>query len=115
MTYCVGFLLKEGLVMCADSRTNAGVDYISSYRKLHVFQPAPDRLFILLAAGNLATTQAILNWIRRDLNAAADGRPAGPDLLTCSHLFEAAAYIGRLSVAVQNENESALKQVGASG
>jgi putative proteasome-type protease len=128
MTYCVGFLLKEGLVMCADSRTNAGVDYISSYRKLHVFQPAPDRLFVLLAAGNLATTQAILNWIRRDLSAAAtpaavgapasaaaDDRTAGPDLLTCRHLFEAAAYIGRLSVAVQNENESALKQVGASG
>lgn len=138
MTYCVGFLLEDGLVMAADSRTNAGVDYISSYRKLHVFQPAADRLFILLAAGNLATTQAVLNRINRDLNQArreggasttltpppgsiAVPGPAGPghtpshDLLTAHYLFEAAAYIGQLSVTVQNENESELRQVGASG
>ena len=67
MTYCVGFLLESGLVFASDSRTNAGVDYISSYSKMHVFQPAPDRLFVLMAAGNLGTTQAVLNRIRRDL------------------------------------------------
>ncbi len=141
MTYCVGFLLEDGLVVAADSRTNAGVDYISSYRKLHVFQPAADRLFILLAAGNLATTQAVLNRINRDLNQArreggggaltahpgsalagpmagspaAAGHDPSHDLLTAHYLFEAAAYIGQLSVAVQNENESELRQVGASG
>ncbi len=70
MTYCVGFWLEDGLVMASDSRTNAGVDYISSYRKLHIFEPAPDRLFMLLAAGNLATTQAVINQIQRDLNRA---------------------------------------------
>jgi putative proteasome-type protease len=131
----VGFLLEDGLVLASDSRTNAGVDYISSYRKLHVFQPSADRLFILLAAGNLATSQAILNWINRDLNQArregphpahssahlGEGSASGTgvqspaDLLTARYLFEAAAYIGRLSVAVQNENHSALRQVGASG
>ena len=127
MTYCVGFLLEEGLVLASDSRTNAGVDYISSYRKLHVFQPSEDRLFILLAAGNLATTQAILNWIHRDLNLAErqelpqahpGGDPragSGADLLTASYLFEAAAYIGRLSVAVQEANHATLRQVGAMG
>ncbi|MCT0198143.1 20S proteasome subunit A/B [Synechococcus sp. CS-1325] len=135
MTYCVGFLLEDGLVMASDSRTNAGVDYISSYRKLHVFQPSADRLFLLLAAGNLATTQAILNWINRDLNRARregsthlqDGpesladapsdhdTPPHADLLTARYLFEAADYIGRLSVAVQKETHSALRQVGASG
>jgi putative proteasome-type protease len=133
MTYCVGFWLEDGLVMASDSRTNAGVDYISSYRKLHVFQPAHDRLFLLLGAGNLATTQAVLNRINRDLNQSRrDGSPsqtgtpnplrpeASPDslahdLLTANYLFEVAAYIGRLSVAVQQENHSALHQVGASG
>ena len=135
MTYCVGFLLEDGLVMASDSRTNAGVDYISSYRKLHVFQPSADRLFMLLAAGNLATSQAILNWINRDLNRARregtfhpqsdlDARPGTPsdgetsppaDLLTARYLFEAADYIGRLSVAVQSATHSALRQVGASG
>ena len=126
MTYCVGFWLESGLVMASDSRTNAGVDYISSYRKLHTFEPAPDRLFMLLAAGNLATTQAVINQIQRDLNRARRptmglGRPSpdpGPrhhDLLSASYLFEVAAYIGRLSVEVQTENHSALHQVGASG
>jgi putative proteasome-type protease len=142
MTYCVGFLLESGLVFASDSRTNAGVDYISSYSKMHVFQPAPDRLFVLMAAGNLGTTQAVLNRIRRDLaldEAAAaatmvsavnngPGAPpplAGPkppgtadeghDLLTARYLFEAADYVGRLSVAVQRAFSTPLQQAGASG
>ena len=56
MTYCIGYWLQKGLVLASDSRTNAGVDYISTYSKMHVFQPAKDRLFVLLAAGSLATT-----------------------------------------------------------
>ena len=142
MTYCVGFLLESGLVFASDSRTNAGVDYISSYSKMHVFQPAPDRLFVLMAAGNLGTTQAVLNRIRRDLaldeaaaaatmvSAVNDGpgappplagpRPLGTadeshDLLTARYLFEAADYVGRLSVAVQRAFSTPLKQAGASG
>jgi putative proteasome-type protease len=138
MTYCVGFLLESGLVFASDSRTNAGVDYISSYSKLHVFQPAPDRLFVLMAAGNLGTTQAVLNRIRRDLaldEAAADaamlsafhegraaalnqpGRAKGErhDLLTARYLFEAADYVGRLSVSVQQAFSAPLQQAGASG
>ncbi len=43
MTYCLGLALDEGLVMAADSRTNAGIDYVTTYSKLHVFQPAADR------------------------------------------------------------------------
>ncbi|WP_259720810.1 hypothetical protein [Synechococcus sp. CS-1328] len=77
MTYCVGFLLDSGLVFASDSRTNAGVDYISTYSKMHVFQPSEDRLFVLLAAGNLATTQAVLNRIHRDLLAKGVSSPPG--------------------------------------
>ena len=83
MTYCVAFLLDKGLVFCSDSSTNAGVDYISSYSKLHLFQPADDRLFVIMAAGNLGTTQAVLNRIRRDIDRhreaateQADRKPA---------------------------------------
>ncbi|MFM7267568.1 MAG: 20S proteasome subunit A/B [Cyanobium sp.] len=138
MTYCVAFLLESGLVFASDSRTNAGVDYISSYSKLHVFQPAPDRLYVLMAAGNLGTTQAVLNRIRRDLaldEAAADAamltafhgdsaalapRPARTpaerhDLLSARYLFEAADYVGQLSVAVQQTYSAPLQQAGASG
>jgi putative proteasome-type protease len=118
MTYCVGLCLDQGLVMASDSRTNAGVDYISSYSKLHLFQPAPDRMFILLAAGNLATTQEVLNRIRRDLDQAANPSPAKPPplitLATVDYLFEAANYVGQVNLAVQNEHGPALRQVGAS-
>lgn len=130
MTYCVGFLLESGLVFASDSRTNAGVDYISTYSKLHVFQPAPDRLFVLMAAGNLATTQAVLNRIRRDLAppppvaASHSASPAteapaeasvGPDLRDAAYLFEAADYIGQLSVQVQRTFSPSLREAGATG
>ncbi len=125
MTYCLGFLLNSGLVLASDSRTNAGVDYISSYSKMHVLVPAPDRLFVLMAAGNLGTTQAVLNRIRRDIEnhsggpstpwARQDDPPSGPSMLTARYLFEVADYIGRLNVMVQKEFNPTLRQAGASG
>ena len=131
MTYCLAFLLDAGLVFASDSRTNAGVDYISSYSKMHVFKPASDRIFVIMAAGNLGTTQAVLNRIRRDIDdhqtGAADrqaGLPAGPsrkekdeapDLLEARYLFEAADYIGNLSVAVQRNYHHSLREAGATG
>jgi putative proteasome-type protease len=118
MTYCVGLLLDQGLVMASDSRTNAGVDHISSYSKLHVFQPAPDRYFVLLAAGNLATTREVVDRIRRDLDRGAaggfDGSGAPPETLaTVQYLFEAALYIGRVNREVQLLHGPALREVGA--
>jgi putative proteasome-type protease len=61
VTYCLALRLDEGLVFLADTRTNAGVDNVSTYRKLHVLRPAPDRVFVLESAGNLATTQEALH------------------------------------------------------
>jgi putative proteasome-type protease len=110
MTYCVGLVLNGGLVMAADSRTNAGVDYVTTFSKLHVFNPAPERIFVLLSAGNLATTQEVLNRIRRDL----DQPPEGPHLLNVNYLFEAADYVGKVSLAVQREHGPALSQSGVS-
>ncbi len=120
MTYCVGLCLDQGLVMASDSRTNAGVDAISSYSKMHFFQPAPDRIFILLAAGNLATTREVLDRIRRDLDQAANPNPSpyqqapGPTLRSVNYLFEAATYIGQLSLAVLTDQGAAVRQSGAS-
>jgi len=111
MTYCVGFCLEGGLVFASDSRTNAGVDYVTSYSKMHVFTPAPDRLFVLLAAGSLATTQEIVNRIRRDLHYPS----GGSNLLSARYLFEAADYIGRLSLAIQQQHQVALQASGVSG
>jgi putative proteasome-type protease len=110
MTYCLGLVLEQGLVLASDSRTNAGVDYVTTFSKLHSFTPAPDRIFLLLSAGNLATTQEVLNRIRRDLAQP----PAGTHLLNARYLFEAAEYVGRVSLAVQRDHGPALQQSGVS-
>ncbi len=110
MTYCVGLVLDGGLVLASDSRTNAGVDYVTTFSKLHVFNPMPERIFVVLSAGNLATTQEVLNRIRRDL----DHPPEGLHLLNANYLFEAVGYVGKVSLAVQREHGPALNQSGVS-
>lgn len=110
MTYCLGLVLDEGLVLASDSRTNAGVDYVTTFSKLHVFTPAPGRIFVLLSAGNLATTQEVLNRIRRDLAQP----PAGTHFLNARYLFEAAEYVGKVSLSVQRDHGPALQQSGVS-
>lgn len=111
MTYCLGMALEDGLVLASDSRTNAGVDYVSSFSKMYVFNPAPDRIFVLLSAGNLATTQEVINRAQRDLDSPG---PHG-NLLSVNYLFEAADYFGKLSLAVQTEHGPALQQYGVNG
>jgi putative proteasome-type protease len=111
VTYCMALRLDEGLVFLADTRTNAGLDNISTYRKLHVLRPAPDRIFVLESAGSLATTHEVLDRIDRDLQAE-DGRES---LATVGQLFEAALYVGRLSKQVADEHRAALAAVGADG
>ena len=97
MTYCLGLRLNDGLVLASDSRTSASVDDISVYSKMHVFETAPDRVVVLLSAGNLATTQAVRSQVNRDLT-----RPnAERNLNTLGHLDEIAAYIGDINRQVQ--------------
>ena len=111
MTYCVGLHLNEGLLFASDSRTNAGVDYVTTYSKMHVFTPAPDRIFVLLSAGSLATTQELINYIQRDLEY-----PNGSEnLLSSRYLFEAAEYVARVSQKVQQSHSQSLQQAGISG
>jgi putative proteasome-type protease len=107
VTYCLALRLDEGLIFLSDTRTNAGIDNVGTYRKLHVFQPAPDRLFVLQSAGNLGTTQQVLDLIARDLDAG----PERESLATVGHLFEAALYIGKLSQSVVQQHRAGL--VGA--
>jgi putative proteasome-type protease len=111
LTYCLALRLNEGLVFLADTRTNAGVDNVGIYRKLHVLEPAPDRVFVIESAGSLATTQEVLDRIQRDL-ASSDGRLS---LATVDHLFEAALYLGRLSREVALHHRDGLNEVGVDG
>jgi putative proteasome-type protease len=105
LTYCLALRIDEGLVFLADTRTNAGVDNVSTYRKLHTIRAADDRVFVLEAAGNLATTQEVLDCIHRDLERVGDHE----SLASVSHLFEAALYVGRLSQEVAGRHEAALE------
>ncbi len=106
MTYCLAVRLDEGLLFLADTRTNAGVDNIGTFRKQHVIKPADDRVFVIESAGSLATTQQVLDRIDRDLATQPD------NLATVGHLFEAALYLGRLSREVAAEHRPALSAIG---
>ncbi len=110
MTYCLAMRLDEGLVLLADTRTNAGVDNVGTYRKLHVFTPSEDRAFVLQSAGNLATTQEVMDRLTRDL-----AQPGTESLATFDHLFEVALYVGKCSRQVAEEHGPALKEAGADG
>jgi putative proteasome-type protease len=109
MTYCLAMRLHDGLIFLGDTRTNAGVDNVSTYRKVHLFQPTPDRLFVLESAGNLATTQEVLDRIEHDLTDPG----AHQSLATVGHLYEAALYVGRLSREVAASHHEALSRIGA--
>jgi putative proteasome-type protease len=111
LTYCLALRLHEGMLFLSDTRTNAGVDNVGTYRKMHVLQPADDRLFVIESAGSLATTQQVLDRMARDLAAGETTE----SLATVGHLFEAALYLGRVSREVADEHKEALDRVGADG
>lgn len=91
MTYCVAMLLDSGLVFLSDSRTNAGVDQVGTFRKATVFERPGERVIVLLASGNLATTQGAINLLAERMAAQEPGEPS---LLDCHNMFEAARCVG---------------------
>lgn len=102
MTYCLAVQVNEGIAFAADTRSNAGVDYVSSYRKLHRFHTCSDTVVALLSAGSLATTQEVVSRIERDLLTE------GENLNSFKHLFELAGYVGRVSQSVQQAHAAGL-------
>ncbi len=110
MTYCLAICVNEGVLFASDSRTNAGVDYIRTCSKMHRFSWPGDRTIVLLSAGNLATTQAVINAIERDL----DDPDAKFNLLKAKHLFDVADYIGDLSQREQRHHGAAVERFGGS-
>lgn len=90
MTYCVALRLQEGLVFISDTRTNAGVDHISSFRKSYTFGIEGQRLLVLQTAGNLATTQAVIAHLMLQIE-----RDIEPNLYSAQNMFEAAEVVGK--------------------
>ncbi len=89
MTYCIGILLKEGIVLASDSRTNAGVDNFAKFCKMTVFERAGDRVLILLSSGNLAGTQAVISLLKQR-SEVTDGPP---NLWTVRTMFDVAVLV----------------------
>lgn len=100
MTYCCGILVRDGLVMMGDTRTNAGLDNISTFRKLHVYSKPGDRIMAIATAGNLAISQSVISTLNEGLENPTTGERE--TLMNAPTMFQAAQRIGR---AIRGINE----------
>jgi putative proteasome-type protease len=91
MTYCVAMRLDRGLVFAADTRTNAGVDNIAKFRKIHYWCQPGDRVIVLLAAGNLSLTQSVVSLLNEQL---LEPDPEVPNLMSVHSMYRAARLVG---------------------
>ena len=105
MTYCVGIINRFGIVMAADSRTNAGVDYISAYKKLFDFSLPGERVIIICASGNLSITQGVVTKLNRDIQHQEES-----NLHTIPSMYDIARYIGNKSREIQDQDRNWLER-----
>ena len=109
MTYCVGLYLQDGLVLLSDTRTNAGVDHISTFSKMHVFETPGERVIVAMTAGNLAISQAVINLLSEGLDG---DEGAAESLLTVPSMFRAARLVGRAVRQVYESDGPTLEAQG---
>ncbi|WP_416899353.1 MAG: peptidase [Minwuia sp.] len=112
MTYGLGLFLEDGIVLTADTRTNAGVDHVATVEKVSVFQNPGERVMILASAGNLATTQAVVTLLRQRLL-----QPENPtNLNSAQTMFDAVTMVGSVLREVMNKDAQHVQGYGdASG
>jgi len=91
MTYCVGLKIDRGLVFMSDTRTNAGMDSISTFRKMYTWEEPGERVLVLLAAGNLATTQGVVSLLDERSKAPAERTPS---IMETPSMFQTARLVG---------------------
>lgn len=106
MTYCVAMRLNAGLVFLSDSRTNAGVDHVGTFRKMSVFENPGERMMVLLTAGNLSISQSIRQLLVDHVNAE------GRSLWNATSMYEAAQIIGEAIRMVYAHDAAALENFG---
>ncbi|MCB1490516.1 MAG: peptidase [Rhodobiaceae bacterium] len=110
MTYCLGIVVRDGLVMIADTRTNAGLDNIATFKKLHVFEERGDRVVALATAGNLSISQSVLTLISEGFDANGDGTIQ--TINTVPSMFRAAQLVGQAIREVRRVDGESLEQSG---
>jgi len=106
MTYCIAMRLNAGLVFLSDSRTNAGVDQIGTFRKMSVFENPGDRMMVLMSAGNLSISQSIRQMVAEYLS------PDGTSIWTASSMVEAAQIVGECIRSVHKRDAESLEKFG---
>src|SRR5258705_13052407 len=107
MTYCCGSLVRDGMVMFADTRTNAGVDNISTFRKLHVFSKPGERIAGIASSGNLSISQSVVSMLREGWENPDTGELE--TVMSARSMFQAAQSAGRAIRQVFKEEGAALK------
>jgi len=111
MTYCVAVRNGSGLVFLSDSRTNAGVDQISTFRKMHIFEVPGERVMVLLTAGNLAVSQSVASGMKAQMDRDSGG--AGEkSLRSCPNMFSAAKLVGDQVRKVYERDAHSLNEFG---
>jgi putative proteasome-type protease len=108
MTYCAGILVRDGMVMIADTRTNAGLDNISTFRKLHVTSHPGDRTMTMASAGNLSLTQSVISLLQEGMEHPESKETETLD--TVPTMFRAAQLVGRAIRKVQEVDGAALEE-----
>ena len=110
MTYCVGIRLNAGLVFLSDSRTNAGLDAISTFRKMMVYEKAGDRSMVLLSAGNLSISQCVREILQTEKIPNGDGEPI--TIWNAKSMFDATRVLGSAVRRVYETDGKALQNAG---
>jgi putative proteasome-type protease len=103
MTYCLGIITRQGLVLESDSRTNAGYDHVNVCRKMHVFSQPGERVFVILSSGSLSLTQSIITLLQRDFEQ-------GQGLAAAPSMYDAARVIGDQVRRVAEIDRAALER-----
>jgi putative proteasome-type protease len=107
MTYCCGILVNEGLVMIADTRTNAGLDNISTFRKLHVYEEPGERVMAIASSGNLSIAQSVRSTLTEGVENPETGKRE--TLMNAPTMFQAAQRIGRVVRSIRDNESKALE------
>lgn len=106
MTYCAAVMLDAGIVLASDSRTNAGVDNIATFRKMKVFERAGERVIVILCSGNLAVTQATLNYLDQHIRR----NDASPNLMNATSMYDVAELLGKALREIRERDGPYLQQ-----
>ena len=112
MTYCVGVLLKDGIVFGSDSRTHAGVDNFATFCKMTIFERPGDRVLVLLSSGSLAGTQAVISVLTQNAAAEAQApvKDGPPSLLTARTMFDVARVVSDAMRAIEERDKAHLEK-----